>query len=64
MDYSNAELIEKFQEMKSILINRSTGKPADDNRYRVLRQQLMEDSRASSKLPSFVRNSLDLETYW
>jgi len=61
---SARDLVERIDILKSILIARATGRPTDDKQYKLLRQELLENSRIRDRLPLFLRYCSDLEGFW
>ena len=59
-----SSLLEKATMMEQILTASATGKDADTRIYEHLRQEFMLVDELKDLLPSFVRTSRTLETFW
>lgn len=55
---------DKANRMVSLLIDHSTGKPAESSEYEVLRQELLADIEVAKLIPSFVRENRNLSSFW
>lgn len=55
---------EKVSYLQNLLIAHATGKPADGNEFKILRHQLLNDSRLAKKLPKWLKLYSDLESFW
>lgn len=54
------DLLEKLEELQHIFIARATHGEYDDEEYRTLRTELIENSQLADRLPRFVRTSKNL----
>lgn len=59
-----SSLLEKATMMEQLLTASATGKEADTHTYEHLRQEFMLVDELKDLLPSFVRTSRTLETFW
>lgn len=58
--------IEKIESLENILLARATGQGAyeDENNYRTLREELIQDEYIKPLLPRFVRSNRRLSQFW
>lgn len=59
-------LIDDVDELQSIYINRSTGNGNDDDErcYPLIRQRVLDDTRAASLAPAWVKRCRNLDQFW
>jgi len=55
---------EKVEYMKSLLISRATGGSADQKEYQKLRGEFLINKDILSLLPSWIRTTRDLDSFW
>ncbi|MDN0077797.1 hypothetical protein QU481_23665 [Crenobacter sp. SG2303] len=55
---------EKVSYLQNLLIAHATGKPADQNEYEQLRNELLNNSEIVSFLPSWLKLHRNLESLW
>lgn len=60
----NKKIIEKIEILKSILIARATGRPASNERYIALRNEILEIKEIKDELPLFLTHCEDLVAFW
>jgi hypothetical protein len=60
----NEEILEKTEELKSIVMASVTGGAKDDDRYRALRSELLAIHWVKTSLPRFIRTCNDLSQVW
>jgi len=58
------KLTPRVEALQDLLVSYATGKGGDDLEYRVIRQELLADSRIAPLLPSFIRECRDLHQFW
>ena len=61
---NNSDLFEKVESLQNLLISRATGGEAHEAQYKMLRSELINDSRLKDKLPRFIRTCFDLNQFW
>lgn len=66
IDYTDipSAALEQAKMIEDILIERATGGLGDKHVYRVLRGDFIADPTVCDRLPSFVRTSRNLDTFW
>jgi hypothetical protein len=57
-------LYEYVLELQTIYLAQATGQGADPDRYKALRQHLVDEERIRRRLPVFVRPCRDLGAFW
>ena len=58
------QLLDKLEILQNIYVARSTHGPTDEQEYKQLRHDLLDDGRLGSRLPRFVRTSRTLDQFW
>ncbi len=58
------KLREKIDILKSILIARATGRPTNEERYELLRKELLQEPRIKDDLPEFLQSCDYLDDFW
>lgn len=61
---NDSSLFEKAESLQNLLISRATGGESHEAQYKLLRNELINDSILSEKLPRFVRTCFDLNQFW
>jgi hypothetical protein len=58
------ELYKQALSLRTLLISHATGGAANEADYAALRRALMNNPRTKGLLPSFVRTTFDLQSFW
>jgi len=58
------DLYAKLEALQDLLVDSSTGKGGDDNKYKELREELLSKSFLKNKLPDFLASNRTLTQFW
>jgi len=62
--HPRSELLEKLESFQNMLISYATGGGADEEEFKRIRQELLQDPLLGDKLPRFVRTHKDFKQFW
>jgi len=62
--HQRSELLEKVETFQNMLISYATGVPHDDEEYKKLREDLLNEPTVKDILPRFVRTCRDVKQFW
>src|SRR5438034_11037636 len=61
---SHNELFEKVESLQNMLISYATGGRVDEDEYKKLREELLQNPLVKDKLPRLVRTHRDFKQFW
>src|SRR5580693_4196678 len=64
MEANSAEILEKVETLRSVVMASVTGGIRDEEKYQSLRRQLLEIHWIKAALPRFIRTASDLSQIW
>ncbi len=61
---SSSALLEKVESLQNMLVSWATGGGVDDDEYKKLREELLQEPSIAKKLPGFLRTCRDTFQFW